>query len=89
MAFVFLFVVEYSAAKYILVEIVDEVDDGIGDIAGNERSFKGISYPFLDEGFFYKKIQINVYTNKEIYLPSRRLCMAFNGIQGSNGTKSI
>ena len=52
-AFVFLFVVEYSAAKYILVEIVDEVDDGHGTIAGLERSFKGISYPFLDEGFFY------------------------------------
>ena len=79
MAFVFLFVVEYSAAKYILVEIADKVDDGLGTIAGLERSFQGISYPFLDEGFFiYKKIQINVYTNKEIYLPSRRLCMAFN-----------
>ena len=53
MAFVFLFVVEYSAAKYILVEIADKVDDGLGTIAGLERSFKGISYPFLDEGFFY------------------------------------
>ena len=53
MAFVFLFILKYSAAKYILVEIVDEVDDGHGTIAGLERSFKGISYPFLDEGFFY------------------------------------
>ena len=43
MAFVFLFVVEYSAAKYILVEVVDEVDDGLGTIAGLERSFQGIS----------------------------------------------
>ena len=51
--FVFLFVVEYSAARYILVEIVDEVDDGLGTIAGLERSFKGISHPFLDENFFY------------------------------------
>ena len=53
MAFAFLFILKYSAAKYILVEIVDEVDDGHGTIAGLERSFKGISYPFLDEGFFY------------------------------------
>ena len=51
--FVFLFVVEYSAARYILVEIVDEVDDGLGTIAGLERTFKGISYPFVDEHFFY------------------------------------
>ena len=66
-AFVFLFVVEYSAAKYILVEITDKVDDGLGTIAGLERSFKGISYRFLDECFFYlffkwddvQKIQIN------------------------------
>ena len=63
MAFVFLFVVEYSAAKYILVEITDKVDDGLGTIAGLERSFQGISYPFLDEGFFY--LQKN--TNKRIY----------------------
>ena len=63
--FVFLFVVEYSAARYILVEIVDEVDDGHGNIAGPERTFKGISYPFVDERFFYlTKIQINLYTNK-------------------------
>ena len=53
MAFVFLFVVEYSAAKYILVEIADEVDDGLGAMAGLERTFKGISYSFLDERFFY------------------------------------
>ena len=53
MAFVFLFVVEYSAAKYILVEIADEVDDGLGTMAGLERAFKGISYSFLDERFFY------------------------------------
>ena len=53
MPFVFLFIVEYSAAKYILVEIADKVDAGLGTIAGLERSFKGISYPFLDEGFFY------------------------------------
>ena len=53
MAFVFLFVVEYSAAKYVLVEIANEVDDGLGTIAGLERSFQGISSPFPDEGFFY------------------------------------
>ena len=53
MGFVFLFILKYSAAKYILVEIVDEVDDGLGTIAGLERSFKGISHPFLDENFFY------------------------------------
>ena len=53
MAFVFLFVVEYSSAKYILVEIADKVDDGLGTIAGLERSFEGISYPFLYEGIFY------------------------------------
>ena len=60
--FVFLFVVEYSAARYILVEIVDEVDDGHGNIAGPERTFKGISYSFLDERFFYL-----LNTNKLIY----------------------
>ena len=72
MAFVFLFVVEYSAAKYILVEIADKVDDGLGTMAGLERTFKGISYSFLDERFFYllvsndlPKIQINLYTNKK------------------------
>ena len=32
---------------------MDEVDDGHGTIDGLERSFKGISYTFLDEGFFY------------------------------------
>ena len=53
MAFAFLFVVEYSAAKYILVEIEDEVDDGLVTMAGLERTLKGNSYPFLDERFFY------------------------------------
>ena len=53
MAFVFLFVVEYSAAKYILVKIADEVDDGLGTMAGLKRTLKGNSYPFLDERFFY------------------------------------
>ena len=48
MGFVFLFILKYSAAKYILVEIADKVDDGLGTIAGLERSFKGISNPFLD-----------------------------------------
>ncbi len=43
MGFVFLFILKYSAAKYILVEMVDKVDDGLGTIAGLERSFKGIS----------------------------------------------
>ena len=61
-AFVFLFILKYSAAKYILVEIVDEVDDGHGNIAGPERTFKGISYPFVDERFFYL-----LNTNKFIY----------------------
>ena len=83
MAFVFLFVVEYSAAKYILVEIADKVDDGLGTIAGLERSFEGISYPFLDEGIFYLVVKIYssmiINTNRsQIYLTSRRLCMAFN-----------
>ena len=65
MAFVFLFILKYSAAKYILVEIVDEVDDGLGTIAGLERSFKGISYPFLDEGFFY--LLLLLFLNEAIY----------------------
>ena len=58
--FVFLFVVEYSAARYILVEMVDEVDDGHGTIAGLERTFKGISYPSLDKRFFYLSVS-NIY----------------------------
>ena len=53
MAFVYLFILKYSAAKYILVEIADKVDDGLGTMAGLERTFKGISYPFVDERFFY------------------------------------
>ena len=65
--FVFLFVVEYSAARYILVEIVDEVDDGHGNIAGPERTFKGISYPFVDERFFYLLRSNYKNTNKLIY----------------------
>ena len=65
MGFVFLFILKYSAAKYILVEIVDEVDDGHGTIAGLERSFKGISYPFLDEGFFY--LLLLLFLNEAIY----------------------
>ena len=65
--FVFLFVVEYSAARYILVEIVDEVDDGHGTIAGLERTFKGISYPFVDERFFYLLRSNYKNTNKLIY----------------------
>ena len=65
MAFVFLFILKYSAAKYILVEIADKVDDGLGTIAGLERSFKGISYPFLDEGFFY--LVLLYFSNETIF----------------------
>ena len=65
MAFVFLFVVEYSAAKYILVEIADEVDDGLGAMAGLERTLKGNSYPFLDERFF--NLILSYILNETIY----------------------
>ena len=51
--FVLLLIAEFSSAKYLLVDIGDDVDDGFGtingnglDLSDNAKSPKGISYPF-------------------------------------------